>query len=306
MNRLKCSGASDKPLIHNHSHIFPKSLFDGNENQFGLYAPRAKPPVQKTHWRRNSRLLILCDSITDTTIFISFKLFHAENERSVHKYHCILSTVPTDHCFASQGIQSRHIPNIRSNLQISRVIVNLPKATAIDAETKLVPAYKVGKRTTETTRSFIKDLQYRISTRFQLSTDSFNPYFNVVDMVFGDDVDYGQIHKEYAEDSKGEKRYSPAQIIRVIINPLIGQPVREYISTSYIERQNPTMRMQMRRFARLTNAFSKKLRNLESAVALHFYHYNFMRIHQSLKVTPAMQANDTHRLWTWENLLFST
>ena len=177
---------------------------------------------------------------------------------------------------------------------------------AMDAETKLVPAFKVGKRTMETTTSFIKDLQYRIITRFQLSTDSFKPYFNVVDSVFGTDIDYGQIHKEYREETKGEKRYSPAQIIRVIINPLIGQPSIKHISTSYIERQNLTMRMQMRRFTRLTNAFSKKLRNLESAVALHFYHYNFMRIHSSLRVTPAMQANVTSTIWTWENLLLGT
>jgi IS1 family transposase len=177
---------------------------------------------------------------------------------------------------------------------------------AMDAETKLVPAFRIGKRTMETTRTFMKDLQYRIITRFQLSTDSFKPYFNVVDETFGTDIDYGQIHKEYREETKGEKRYSPAQIIRVIINPLIGQPSIKHISTSYIERQNLTMRMQMRRFTRLTNAFSKKLRNLESAVALHFYHYNFMRIHSSLRVTPAMQANVTNRLWSWEDLLFGT
>ncbi|MCX6121112.1 MAG: IS1 family transposase [Ignavibacteriales bacterium] len=176
---------------------------------------------------------------------------------------------------------------------------------AMDAETKLVPAFRVGKRTMDTTRTFIRDLQYRIITRFQLSTDSFKPYFNVVDEIFGEDIDYGQIHKEYREDSKGEKRYSPAQIVRVIITPLIGQPVKRNISTSYIERQNLTMRMQMRRFTRLTNAFSKKLWNLECAVALHFYHYNFMRIHSSLRVTPAMQANITHRLWTWNDLLIS-
>ena len=177
---------------------------------------------------------------------------------------------------------------------------------AMDAETKLVPAFRVGKRTMETTHSFIKDLQYRITSRFQLSTDSFKPYFNAVDTVFGTDIDYGQIHKEYREETKGKKRYSPAQIIRVIINPLIGQPSIKHISTSYIERQNLTMRMQMRRFTRLTNAFSKKLRNLESAVALHFYHYNFMRIHSSLRVTPAMQANVTNRLWAWEDLLLGT
>jgi IS1 family transposase len=174
---------------------------------------------------------------------------------------------------------------------------------AMDAETKLVPAFRVGKRTMDTTRSFIKDLQYRIITRFQLSTDSFSPYFNVVDEIFGEDIDYGQIHKEYREETKSEKRYSPAQIIRVIINPLIGQPSIKDISTSYIERQNLTMRMSMRRFTRLTNAFSKKLRNLECAVALHFYHYNFMRIHSSLRVTPAMQANVTNRIWNWDEIL---
>jgi IS1 family transposase len=177
---------------------------------------------------------------------------------------------------------------------------------AMDAETKLVPAFMVGKRNWGVAYTFIKDLQYRITTHFQLSTDSFSPYFNVVDTVFGTDIDYGQIHKEYAEETKGEKRYSPASIIRVTINPLIGEPIRKHISTSYIERQNLTMRMQMRRFTRLTNAFSKKLKNLECAVALHFYHYNFMRIHQSLRVTPAMQANITNRLWTWKDLLFST
>jgi IS1 family transposase len=176
---------------------------------------------------------------------------------------------------------------------------------ALDAETKLVTSYKIGKRTYDNTLSFMKDLQYRITTRFQLSSDSFAPYFNVVDSVFGIDVDYGQIHKEYAEETKGEKRYSPANIIRINILPLIGEPNRKHISTSYIERQNLTMRMNIRRFTRLTNAFSKKLRNLESAVALHFYHYNFMRIHQTLRVTPAMQANITHRLWDWNDLLLN-
>lgn len=109
--------------------------------------------------------------------------------------------------------------------------------------------------------------------------DSFAPYFKAVDSVFGEDVNCGQIHKEYREDSRGERRYSPAQIVRVIVNPIIGQPKRKHISTSYIERQNLTIRMQMRRFTRLTDAFSKKLDNLKAAVALHFFHYNFMRKH---------------------------
>lgn len=174
---------------------------------------------------------------------------------------------------------------------------------AIDSETKVVPTYLVGKRNQINCISIMKELQYRITNKFQLSTDSFAPYFNAVDSVFGTDVDYGQIHKEYREDNKGERRYSPAQIVRVIINPLIGQPRRKHISTSHIERQNLTIRMQMRRFTRLTNAFSKSLEHHKAAIALHFFHYNFMRIHQTLRVTPAMEARVTNRLWSWNDLL---
>jgi IS1 family transposase len=165
---------------------------------------------------------------------------------------------------------------------------------AMDSETKVVAAFNVGKRNEANTLSMMRELQYRIKNKFQLTTDAFAPYFNAVDSVFGEDIHYGQIHKEYREDNKGEKRYSPAQIVRVIIKPLIGNPKRKRISTSHIERQNLTIRMQMRRFTRLTNAFSKKLENLKAAVALHFFHYNFIRIHSSLRVTPAMEARITN------------
>jgi IS1 family transposase len=174
---------------------------------------------------------------------------------------------------------------------------------ALDSETKLVTAFSVGKRTYEMAHAFMEELRRRISNRFQLSTDAFPPYFNCVDEVFGSRVDYGQVFKQYGEDGKDEKRYSPGHIIRVEITPMIGSPKRSRISTSHIERQNLTMRMQMRRFTRLTNAFSKKKKNLFCAVALHFYYYNFMRIHQSLRVTPAMEARVTNRLWNWEDLL---
>jgi IS1 family transposase len=174
---------------------------------------------------------------------------------------------------------------------------------ALDAETKLVPAFSVGRRTAAMAGMFMRDLRARIVTRFQLSTDSYGGYLDAVDRIFGEDVDYGQIHKEYREDRQNERRYSPAQIVRVIINPLLGHPIRKHISTSYIERQNLTMRMSMRRYTRLTNAFSKKLENLKAATALYFFHYNFMRIHQTLRVTPAMEAKITHRLWNWNDLL---
>jgi len=176
---------------------------------------------------------------------------------------------------------------------------------ALDADTKLVPAFQVGKRTAEIAISLMAELATRISTRFQLSTDSFRPYFYAVDTIYGTDVDYAQIHKHYGEEPRGEKRYSPPAIIRVSIKPLIGEPKPTKISTSYVERQNLTLRMQMRRFTRLTNGFSKKLENLKAALALHFFHYNFMRIHQSLRVTPTMQARIARQIWNWQNLLTS-
>ncbi|HEY9165593.1 MAG TPA: IS1 family transposase [Candidatus Kryptonia bacterium] len=174
---------------------------------------------------------------------------------------------------------------------------------AMDSETKLVPAFSVGKRNADMAYDFMRELKMRITNRFQLSTDKFAPYFDCVDEVFHDNIDYGQVLKMYGEEGKGEKRYSPAKIIKVEITPMIGNPKKSRISTSHIERQNLTMRMQMRRFTRLTNAFSKKLTNLKCAVALHFFYYNFIRIHQTLRVTPAMQAKVTNRLWDWNDLL---
>jgi IS1 family transposase len=177
---------------------------------------------------------------------------------------------------------------------------------ALDADTKLVPAYRVGKRTGKIATSFMVELSTRIMSRFQLSTDSFAPYYNAVDRVWGQDIDYGQIHKEYHEDSRGERRYSPANIVRATKRFLLGEPNPHMVSTSHVERQNLTMRMQMRRFTRLTNAFSKKLEYLEAAIALHFFHYNFMRIHQTLRVSPAMEAGITKKLWKWEDFLTYT
>ena len=176
---------------------------------------------------------------------------------------------------------------------------------AMDSDSKLIISSLVGKRTLDNAKEIIKDLQYRVPGRFQLSTDAFNAYNEAVDSVFGNDIDYGQVHKNYAEEYKAEKRYSPAAIVSTSLKIILGEPQRKRISTSHIERQNLTMRMQMRRFTRLTNTFSKKLENHKAAIALHFFHYNFMRIHQTLRVTPAMQANITNRLWSWNDLLVS-
>jgi IS1 family transposase len=174
---------------------------------------------------------------------------------------------------------------------------------ALDPITKLVPTFSVGKRTLPMAKSFMYDLRTRIRTRFQLSTDSFRGYYEAVDSVFGEDIDYAQIHKQYREDNRGEHRYSPGCIIGIILKSILGNPERKHVSTSMVERQNLTMRMQMRRFTRLTNAFSKKFENLKHAIALHFFHYNFVRIHQSLRVTPAVQARVTNHIWSFEELL---
>ena len=121
--------------------------------------------------------------------------------------------------------------------------------------------------------------------------------------VLGDRVDYAQIIKNYGQEIKKERRYSPAKLIGITINPIIGEPDRDHISTSYVERQNLTMRVSMRRFARLTKGFSKKVENLKPAVALHFYHYNFMREHSSIGCTPAVAAGVTKSIWEWDTVL---
>lgn len=172
---------------------------------------------------------------------------------------------------------------------------------ALDAETKLVPHFDIGKRTMQTTMRFLEELENRVNSKFQLTTDSFPAYAYAVESVFGKRVDYAQLHKHYAETPESEKRYSPANIIRISRKLILGEPDPKYISTSYVERQNLTMRMQMRRLTRLTNAFSKRLYSLYCACSLHFFYYNFMRIHQSLRVTPAMEAGVTNHLWNWKD-----
>ena len=174
---------------------------------------------------------------------------------------------------------------------------------ALDAETKLVPYFEIGKRTLETTFSFLEEVKNRINSRFQLTTDSYRGYSYAVESIFHKQVDYAQLHKVYDETNESQKRYSPAKIIRVLTKQILGKPDLAKVSTSYVERQNLTMRMQMRRLTRLTNAFSKKLYNLYCAVSLHFFYYNFMRIHQALRITPAMQAGVTNHLWNWEDFL---
>ena len=178
--------------------------------------------------------------------------------------------------------------------------------TAIDADSKLIPSWAVGRRDAATGHAFMLDLASRLSTRVQLTTDGHKVYLEAVEGAFGSEIDYAMLVKTYEGDSgkkaPAETRYSPAECTGSYTQQITGQPDGAYISTSYAERQNLTMRMSMRRFTRLTNAFSKKVDNHKAAVALHFMHYNFARIHQTLRVTPAMAARVTKHLWTAQDI----
>jgi IS1 family transposase len=174
---------------------------------------------------------------------------------------------------------------------------------AMDAETKLVPSFRVGKRNPENAYYLMRDLHARLATRVQLTTDGFRPYINAVEDTLGANVEYAMLIKTYHDSMQTEKRYAPSEIVQAVPIPVTGDPQPAFISTSHIERQNLTMRMQLRRFTRLTNAFSKKLENLKAALSLHFAHYNFCRVHQTLRVTPAMAANVSDRVWDLAELV---
>jgi IS1 family transposase len=161
---------------------------------------------------------------------------------------------------------------------------------AIDPETKLIPSYIVGKRTAYTTMQFIDDLASRLSTRVQLSSDGFPAYYHAIATSFGRAADYATIVKEYAETAAGRGRYSPPRVVSVEKDDLIGSPNMDLVSTSIVERSNLTIRMNCRRFTRLTNAFSKKLENLKASLDLYFCFYNFVRFHRTIRATPAMEA----------------
>ncbi|HKV93693.1 MAG TPA: IS1 family transposase [Candidatus Angelobacter sp.] len=176
---------------------------------------------------------------------------------------------------------------------------------AIDAETKLIPSFTIGKRTASTTRDFVDDLAGRIPNRVQITTDGFRFYVNAIERSFGADVDFAQLVKLYGDYGQhdSDAKYSPSPIIEVISKVRQGNPDEDHISTSYVERSNLSMRMGMRRFTRLTNAFSKKLDNLKFAVALYFAFYNFCRVHKTLRVTPAMEAGITDHVWSIGELI---
>lgn len=174
---------------------------------------------------------------------------------------------------------------------------------ALDADTKLCVTYHVGERKMADAHSFMQDCASRIVGRPQVTTDALRHYVSAIEDAFGADADYAMLHKLFGAPTPDESRYSPATCIGCDMKVVSGDPDPKHVSTSFVERQNLTMRMSMRRFTRLTNGFSKKLENHGHAVALHYMHYNFVRIHRSLRVTPAMEAGIADHPWSIEELV---
>jgi IS1 family transposase len=176
--------------------------------------------------------------------------------------------------------------------------------TAVDADTKLIVSYLVGGRGNDWAQAFMDDVADRVINRFQLTSDGHRSYLEAVENTFGGEVDYAQLIKVYGKETREtQARYSPGVVLSVELHQISGEPDPAHISTSFVERSNLTMRMSMRRFTRLTNAFSKKIENMRHAVALNFVYYTFCRIHQTLRVTPAMEAGLAHHVWELEELV---
>jgi IS1 family transposase len=175
----------------------------------------------------------------------------------------------------------------------------------IDSDTKIVPAYRVGSRDAATAQAFVADLAGRMRNRVQLSSDSLPAYIDAVERAFGPDVDYGQIVKSFASTDPlpASSRYSPPPVVAVRRTPIVGNPEPKNISTSFIEKQNLTVRTHCRRLKRLTNAFSKKLANFRAAVSLHFGYYNLVKRHTTFRMTPAMAAGVVPSLWSVADLV---
>lgn len=224
--------------------------------------------------------------------------YHDANVRNVSAKH-----VQADEIWAFCYAKARNVAEAKKAPQEAGDIWTW---TAMDRDSKLMISYTVGDRSQATAREFMFDLASRLATRIQLTTDGHGGYLKAVTDAFSGEVDYAMLIKQYGNPtgSKGhEHKYSPAECTGAIKEAIFGNPDMDEVGTSHVERQNLTMRMGMRRFTRLTNAFSKKAENHAYAVALHFMHYNFCRVHKTLRMTPAMSAGISDRLWDVEDIV---
>jgi IS1 family transposase len=173
----------------------------------------------------------------------------------------------------------------------------------VDADTKLVASWMLGKRDLATAKDFVNDVAKRVKGRVQITTDALRTYLNVIEDAFGSEVDYSQLHKIYSYPGENEVRYSPGRCIGCEMKAVTGNPDPKHVSTSFVERQNWTVRTTMRRYTRLSNGFSRKMENHAAATALNYFSYNFIKIHRTLRTSPAMAAGVTDRLWSVEDLV---
>ena len=219
-------------------------------------------------------------------------------DKMLHNLPC--KRVQCDEIWSFVGSKQKNVPADQQNVFGTGDVWTW---TAICADTKLIASWMVGDRSGAAADAFIADLRSRLANRIQLTTDGHKVYVEAVEKAFGADVDYAMLVKVYGEGPASyERKYSPSEHIGTKTVRIEGQPDPAHISTSYVERQNLTMRMSMRRFTRLSNGFSKKVDNHMHAVALHFMHYNFGRIHKTLRVTPAMEARVSDHVWSLEEI----
>jgi IS1 family transposase len=220
------------------------------------------------------------------------------------------------HDEAVRGVQSKRVQcdEIWSFVYAKKKNVETAKAapegagdcwtwTAIDADSTLIASYLVAKRDAPSAHVFMQDVASRLANRVQLTTDALKSYLDAVEDAFGGDIDYAKLVKLYGPGAESAGRYSPAECIGTRKERMMGNPDKAHVSTSYVERQNLSMRMGMRRFTRLTNAFSKKMESHEHAIALYFTHYNFARMHKTLRCSPAMAAGLSKTLWSMEDIV---
>jgi IS1 family transposase len=240
-----------------------------------------------------------CSINTVTKLLVDVGMACAEyQDRALRKLPC--RRIQCDEIWSFVGAKQKNVPQERKGVF---GMGDVWTWTAIDADSKLVASWMVGTRDGEAARTFVRDLADRLANRVQLTTDGHKVYLEAVERAFGGDIDYAMLVKHYGEGPQSpERKYSPVEFVSAEKKAITGRPDMAHVSTSYVERQNLTMRMSMRRFTRLTNGFSKKVENHAHAIALHFMYYNFGRIHKTLRVTPAMQAGIADHVWSLEEI----
>jgi IS1 family transposase len=252
--------------------------------------------VEGISLRATSRIAdVSINTVTKLLVDVAEAAFEYHNRTVVNVR---VRRVQCDEIWCFVGAKAKNVPTSREQDGWGDVWT----WTAIDADTKLCVSYLVGGRDGWWAKEFMQDVAARIRGRVQITMDGHRAYLDAAEEAFGGDADYAMLQKIYGASQEPEKRSSRAQCIGCDMKTISGVPDPEHVSTSYVERQNLTMRMSMRRFTRLTNAFSKKVENHAAAVALHFIHYNFARIHKMLRFTPAMAAGISDHVWSYEEI----